>query len=42
MLALGDLHRESGDTRSANRTFVDASELRPGVPAGRVQVIRGR
>ncbi|MFN2202191.1 MAG: tetratricopeptide repeat protein [Caldilineaceae bacterium] len=42
MLALGDLHRESGDTRSANRTFVDASELRPGVPAGRVRVIRNR
>ena len=39
MLALGDLHRGLGDTRSAQRAFVNASQMRPGVPAGRVRVI---
>ena len=29
MLALGDLHREAGDSRSAQRAFVNASQLRP-------------
>ncbi len=40
MLALGDLHRELGNTRSAQQTFSAATELRPGVPAGRVRVTR--
>jgi tetratricopeptide (TPR) repeat protein len=40
MIALGDLHRDLGDTKKAQHWYAEASKLSPGIAAGRLRLSR--